>query len=540
MNHSIPHSSSPAEILIIGTGIAGLSAALKLAEYANVTLIAKAEASEGATRYAQGGIASVWSNQDSFEEHKKDTLMAGAGLCHDEAVELCVREGPTRVQELIELGVEFTKSTQSPDLFDLHREGGHGQRRILHANDLTGLAIEKALLNQVKKHSKIRLLEFHIAVDLITEAKIFKQWRKPGKCLGAYILDIKQGQISTFPADITILASGGAGKVYLYTSNPDTATGDGIAMAYRAGAKVANMEFMQFHPTCLYHPDARTFLISEALRGEGAVLKTISGEAFMGRHHEMGSLAPRDIVARAIDIEMKRTGDKHVVLDCRHLSPQDIRSKFPHIFETCLSYGIDMTTTPIPVVPAAHYMCGGVLVNSQAQTSLDRLYAIGEVACTGLHGANRLASNSLLEAIVFAQRASAHAQLLLGDPGFRVQWPLDFPKWNAGLAVPVEEQIDIAANWLEIRSLLWNYVGIVRSNRRLERAHHRIELLKTEINSYYWNYLLTKDLIELRNLLTVADLIVQCAQLRKESRGLHFTVDYPFKDDQNYKRDTVL
>lgn len=537
------------QVLILGTGIAGLSAALKFANFAQVTLISKANALEGSTRYAQGGIASVWSKNDSFEEHKADTLRAGSGICKEETVDLCVREGPARVQELIDLGVEFTKAPLKPSVpsptdpaetFDLHREGGHGQRRILHANDLTGLAIETALLNHVRAHPAIQLLEYFIAIDLITEAKIFKRWRRSSRCLGAYILDIKGGKIITFPADITVLATGGAGKVYLYTSNPDTATGDGIAMAYRAGAKVANLEFIQFHPTCLFHPEARTFLISEALRGEGAVLKTVSGEEFMDRHHEMGSLAPRDIVARAIDIEMKRTGDKHVLLDCKPIAAKDIRIKFPHIYDTCLSFGIDLSHTPAPIVPAAHYTCGGVLVDSNSQTTLEGLYAIGEVAHTGLHGANRLASNSLLEAVVFAHHAVLHAQRMWSESSLRFSWEGKLPQWDAGLAVAVEEQIDIAANWFEVRSLMWNYVGIVRSNRRLERAHRRLEILKSEINAYYWNYLLTKDLIELRNLITVADLIVQCAQMRKESRGLHYTVDYPYLDDQNYRKDTVI
>lgn len=531
-------------VLILGTGIAGLSTALKFAANSQVTLVCKADRAEGATRYAQGGIASVWSKQDSFEEHKKDTLTAGAGLCHADIVDLCVREGPARVQELIDLGVAFTKShsgsTDPTEVFDLHREGGHGQRRILHSDDLTGWAIEKALLDQVAKNPNIQVLENHIAIDLITEGKVFKQWRKPGRCLGAYVLDIQSGRILTLAAPLTVLATGGAGKVYLYTSNPDTATGDGIAMAYRAGAQVANLEFIQFHPTCLYNPNARTFLISEALRGEGAILKTCAGDEFMTRHHELGSLAPRDIVARAIDIEMKRTGDKHVVLDCSSISKTDLKNKFPNIYEICLRYGIDITEQPIPVVPAAHYTCGGVRVNEYAETSLEGLFAVGEVACTGLHGANRLASNSLLEAVVFAHRVVEKGKQKLEhyDPHPLLASPL--PQWDSGHAVELEEQIDIAANWLEIRHLMWNYVGIVRSNRRLERAQRRLDLLKAEINTYYWDFLLTKDLIELRNLLTVAELIVESALRRKESRGLHYTVDFPNKDDAHSLTDTVL
>jgi L-aspartate oxidase len=536
-------------VLILGTGIAGLSAALKFAKHTQVTLVCKSDRAEGSTRYAQGGIASVWSKQDSFEEHKNDTRIAGAGLCHPHIVEICVKEGPARVQELIDLGVEFTRahstlSTDPTEVFDLHREGGHGQRRILHADDLTGWAIEKALLEQVDKNSNIRVLEHHIAIDLITEGKVLKKWRKPGRCLGAYVLNTLTGKVETLGAEITLLATGGAGKVYLYTSNPDIVTGDGIAMAYRAGARVANLEFMQFHPTCLYHPNARTFLITEALRGEGAVLKNLKGEEFMGRHHPMGSLAPRDIVARAIDIEMKRTGDKHVLLDCSAIPPHEIQKKFPNIYETCLKNGIDITTHPIPVVPAVHYTCGGVLVDEHAQTTIENLYAIGEVACTGLHGANRLASNSLLEAVVFAHRAYLNAlPYLQTEHNNTQQSELDsgkLPEWDVGHAVELEEQIDIAANWLEIRHLMWNYVGIVRSNRRLERAQRRLSLLKAEVNAYYWDFLLTKDLIELRNLLTVAELIVQCALLRKESRGLHYTVDYPERDDQNFSKDTVL
>ncbi len=546
----VAHNTS-CQVLILGTGIAGLSAALNFAEKGfAVTLVCKAEPAEGSTRYAQGGIASVWSEQDSLEEHTEDTLRAGAGLCNRVIVEICVKEGPARVRELIERGVKFTRAHASgaqavggvdpAEAFDLHREGGHGKRRILHADDLTGWEIEKALLARVAEHPTIRLYDHHVAIDLITEGKVFKRWRKPGRCLGAYVLNEREGNILTVAAGITLLATGGTGKVYLYTTNPDTATGDGIAMAIRAGALVANLEFMQFHPTCLFHPEAKTFLISEAMRGEGAVLKTLAGEEFMIRHHPMGSLAPRDIVARAIDIEMKRTGDRHVVLDATRLDPDELRKKFPNIYETCLKYGIDITRDPIPVVPAAHYMCGGVLVDENAQTNVAGLYAIGEVACTGLHGANRLASNSLLEAVVFAHRAAEHGARELETHGASAHTIPPLPSWDIGQAVPMEERIDIAANWLEIRHLLWNYVGIVRSNRRLERAKRRLELLKAEVDAYYWSYLLTKDLIELRNLLTVAESIVQCAALRKESRGLHYTVDYPETDDAHFKRDTVI
>ncbi len=532
---STPH------VLILGTGIAGLSAALKFCRHSDVTLVCKADRAEGATRYAQGGIASVWSKQDSFDEHQRDTITAGAGLCNEAIVDLCVREGPARVQELIDLGVMFTRVSAGAgtDTYDLHREGGHGQRRILHADDLTGWAIEQALLEQVGREANIRVLEQHVAIDLITEGALKRPGLKSGRCLGAYVLDSRSGRIGPIAADVTLLATGGAGKVYVYTSNPDTATGDGIAMAYRVGAKVANLEFMQFHPTCLYHPAARTVLISEALRGEGAKLRTIRGEEFMPHHHAQGDLAPRDVVARAIDLELKRSGDKHVLLDCTHLPPDTVRRKFPNIAEMCQGYGIDITRTPIPVVPAAHYICGGVVVDGNAHTTLEGLYAIGEVACTGLHGANRLASNSLLEAVVFAHRAVAHALPRLGSGRPRPTLPPPLPEWDSGRAVAVEEQIDIAANWLEIRSLMWNYVGIVRSNQRLDRARRRIDLLKDEVNAYYWNFLLTRDLIELRNLLTVADLIVRSAAQRKESRGLHYTVDYPERDPA-FGRDTVI
>jgi L-aspartate oxidase len=538
------------QVLILGSGIAGLTTALKYARNGvKVTVVCKADIAEGATRYAQGGIASVWSKQDSFAEHLKDTLVAGAGLCHEDIVQICVEEGPERVQELIDLGVAFTRvpETAAPsaqpvdptETFDLHREGGHGKRRILHADDLTGLAIEQALVKNVRENSNITVLENHTAIDLITEGKLFKKWRKPGRCLGAYVLPSGTDKVLTIAADITVLATGGAGKIYLYTSNPDTSTGDGIAMAFRAGAKVVNLEFMQFHPTCLYHPGARTFLITEALRGEGAVLKNLQGEEFMTKHHEMGSLAPRDVVARGIDMEMKRTGDKHVLLDATVIG-DELPKKFPNIYEQCLNFGIDITRQPIPVVPAQHYTCGGVLADKNAQTTIENLYAVGEVAGTGLHGANRLASNSLLEAVVFAHRAFLHGQAkFLAGFGPSVT-PGPLPAWETGHAVQIEEQIDIAANWLEIRQCMWNYVGIVRSDQRLQRARLRLELLEAEVNAYYWDFLLTKDLIELRNLLTVAQLVVQCALLRKESRGLHYTVDYPEKDDAHFKHDTVL
>lgn len=550
-------------ILVLGSGIGGLSAALKLARRAKklgrevaITLVCKRERLEGATRYAQGGIASVWSKDDSVEEHLQDTLAAGAGLVHQNIAALCVSEGPARVRELVDIGVAFTRAHgENPaEDFDLHREGGHGKHRILHADDLTGLAIERALLAQVEAAPEITILEHHIAIDLVTEGKLFGRWRKPGRCLGAYVLDSRTGDVRAMRAEVTVLATGGAGKVYLYTTNPDTATGDGIAMAHRAGAQVANLEFMQFHPTALYHPEAKNFLITEALRGEGAVLRNSLGEEFMLRHHPQGSLAPRDVVARSIDLEMKRLGSKHVWLDCSpivtRIGAEQLAARFPNIFETCQRYGMDLTRHPIPVVPAAHYTCGGVRTGEYGETTIPGLYAIGEVACTGLHGANRLASNSLLEAVVFAHRVAEHAWRWVNEqPAAAASASEDaqararveaLPAWDPGKAVPIEEQIDIAATWLEIRSLMWNYVGIVRSDRRLERARKRLAMLREEIQTYYWSYLVTADLVELRNLLTVAELIVQCAENRKESRGLHYTVDYPALDDEHFQHDTVV
>jgi L-aspartate oxidase len=536
-------ASKKPRALILGSGIAGLSAALKFAESGRweVELVCKDRLDEGATRYAQGGIASVWSKTDSFQSHIEDTLRAGAGLCNTAVVDLCVHEGPERVRELVQYGVPFTRagSADAAQDFDLHREGGHTERRILHADDLTGLAIERTLIERIRAHPEIHVHEHHVAIDLITEGKVFKRWRAPGRCLGAYVLDVHADEVRTFSADVTVLATGGAGKVYLYTSNPDVATGDGIAMAHRSGAKIANLEFMQFHPTCLYHPGAKNFLISEALRGEGAVLRNLAGEEFMLKHHAMGSLAPRDIVARAIDIEMKKSGDRHVWLDARHLSGEEWERKFPNILAKCREFGIDPVRESIPVVPAAHYMCGGVLVNEMGRSTLEGLYAIGEVACTGLHGANRLASNSLLEGAVFAHRAFLDADHVTHAPREFVP-PSVLPRWESGMAVELEQRLDIAAIWLEIRTLMWNYVGIVRSEERLRRASRRLEVLKSEVNTIYWNYLLTRDLIELRNLVTVADLIVECAGQRKESRGLHATVDYPETNDRFYGRDTVL
>ncbi len=528
------------KVLILGSGIAGLSAAIHFSEFSDVILLAKSSLSEGNTRYAQGGIASVWAKDDSPAEHKEDTLKAGAGLCREAAVDVCVNEGPARIRELIEWGVKFSWTPDHLD-YDLHREGGHLKRRILHSNDSTGLEIEDALIRKVKSIPNISTYDHHMAVDLIMEGKLSNETHVPrrglGACLGAYILDCKTNEIFALASDLTIIASGGVGKVYLYTSNPDVATGDGVAMAYRAGARVANLEFMQFHPTCLYHPDAKNFLITEALRGEGAVLRNLRGEEFMKKHHELGSLAPRYVVSQAIDMELKRTGDAHVWLDVSNIAVDEFKTKFPQVHSMCLKFGINAPKDMIPVVPAAHYMCGGISVDENAKTSVTGLLAIGEAACTGLHGANRLASNSLLEGVVFAKRAADYArERLVKAPMPKAK---NLPTWDLGRAVDMEEQIDIAATWREIRTLMWNYVGIVRSDRRLRRARERLALIRHEVNADYWKFKVSRDLIELRNLLSVAELIVECALRRKESRGLHFNVDYPTPIDSE-AHDTLI
>ncbi len=523
------------DFLVIGSGIAGLSYALKVAAHGQVALVTKRDIATTATGLAQGGIAAVASSSDSFAEHIRDTMEAGAWLSDQEIVRLVVESGPAAIEELIRIGVRFTRGENGD--YDLTREGGHSQRRIYHAKDETGKEIERALVEAVKSNPNITIYEQHIAVDLITEAKIARRRITPNRCLGAYILNTLSGEVETFGAPITVLATGGAGKVYLYTCNPDVATGDGIAMAYRAGATIANMEFMQFHPTTLYHPHAKSFLISEAVRGEGAILRRRDGTAFMESYHPLKDLAPRDIVARAIDNEMKVHGDDCVFLDITHKDADFICDHFPYIHATCLEFGIDMTREPIPVVPATHYLCGGIKTDSWGETDITNLFAIGEVACTGLHGANRLASNSLIEGAVFGARAAQRSLALLREP--HPPLPAITP-WDTCSARNSDEEVVVAHNWDEIRRCMWNYVGIVRSTKRLVRALRRVQMIQEEIADYYWDFYVTSDLIELRNIATVAELIIRCALKRQESRGLHYTIDYPQTDDVHWKKDTII
>src|SRR5262245_48413538 len=524
-----------ADFLVIGSGLAGLTFALRAARHGTILVLSKDRLPESATNYAQGGIASVWSPDDSFEAHVEDTLIAGAGLCHRDLVELVVREGPERIRELIALGTHFSRRDSSEDPeYDLGREGGHSHRRILHASDATGREIMRALVAAVRAEPNIRVLERNLAIDLLTDAEL-NPYAQIVSCWGAYVLDRDTGAVHTVSARATLLASGGAGKVYLYTSNPDIATGDGIAMAHRAGVPIANMEFIQFHPTCLFHPAAKSFLVSEALRGEGAILRRPDGTPFMAPYHPDAELAPRDVVARAIDNEMKVHGFDHVFLDISHRPRDFLVQRFPTIYERCLAFGVDLTRDPIPVVPAAHYCCGGALTNADGATNIRRLYAAGEVAMTGLHGANRLASNSLLEALVLGHRAAHHAvALVAADPAA----PPRLAHWNPGSATDSDESVVVTQNWDEIRRFMWNYVGIVRSNRRLARALHRIAALQQEIQQYYWDFNVTGDLIELRNLALVAELIIISAIRRRESRGLHYNIDYP--ERAAVARDTVI
>jgi L-aspartate oxidase len=527
------------DFLVIGSGIAGLFFAIKASKYGDVCIITKKERTDSSTNFAQGGIAAVLSEDDSFENHINDTLVAGVGLCHKDVVEMVVKSAPQRIKDLIEMGMNFTLSEERVNSFDLGKEGGHSKRRILHAGDYTGREIEKTLINKVKQIPNILLLENHIAIDLLIESKVSKKTIFKDRCFGAYVLDEKTGEVKTFVAKFIILATGGSGQVYLHTTNPPIATGDGVAMAYRAGAKVANMEFFQFHPTALYQPNGmQSFLISEAVRGEGGILRLPNGQTFAEKYHPLKELAPRDIVARAIDAEMKKHGLKNVYLDITHLDGDFIVKRFPQIFEHCLSLGIDIRKEWIPVVPSAHYMCGGVLTNKNGETTLQNLYAIGEVACTGLHGANRLASNSLLEAIVFAHNAFEDCIKKIKDTNI-ITLELVSP-WQYYTNIDPDEMIMIKHNWDEIKRLMWNYVGIVRSDKRLERAKRRIDMLKDEIREYYTHFKPNAELLELRNLANIADLIITCASLRKESRGLHYNLDYPYSDDENWLKDTII
>ncbi|MFK8397256.1 L-aspartate oxidase [Pseudomonas sp. BGr12] len=524
------------DVLVIGSGAAGLTLALTLPSHLKIAVLSKGELSQGSTFWAQGGVAAVLDDTDTVESHVEDTLVAGAGLCREDAVKFTVEHSREAIQWLIEQGVPFTRDHEpgrEDGGFEFHltREGGHSHRRIIHAADATGAAIFNALLEQARQRPNIELLSQRVAVDLITEQKLGMDGQR---CLGAYVLDRSTGEVDTFSARFTVLASGGASKVYLYTSNPDGNSGDGIAMAWRAGCRVGNLEFNQFHPTCLYHPQAKSFLITEALRGEGALLRLPNGERFMPRFHALGELAPRDVVARAIDHEMKRLGIDYVYLDISHKPAEFIREHFPTVYERCLDFGIDITREPIPVVPAAHYTCGGVLVDSQGRTDVPNLYAIGETTFTGLHGANRMASNSLLECFVYAR--SAAADILAELP--KAQTLVALPCWDASQVTDSDEDVIIAHNWDELRRFMWDYVGIVRTNKRLARAQHRVRLLLDEIDEFYSNYKVSRDLIELRNLAQVAELIINSAMQRHESRGLHYTLDYP--DLLPEARDTIL
>ena len=517
--------------LIIGSGISGLFYAINAAKSGeSILLITKRSLFDSNSFNAQGGIASVLNNtSDSYQAHIDDTITAGVGLCHINAVKLCVENGPRLIKELINLGVDFTKNDKG---LHLGKEGGHSQRRVAHAGDITGHELINRLVDKVKALDNIEILENRIAVDLITS---HCKESKGKYAMGAYILDKETSIVNRYLAKNTILATGGTGKVYIYTSNPDVATGDGLAMAYRSGADIANMEFVQFHPTSLYHQDAKSFLISEALRGEGGVLKLKSGETFMEKYHPMKSLAPRDVVAQAIDAEMKKSGDDYVYLDMTHLSKEFLKDRFPNIYEKALTFGFDMSEVKIPVVPAAHYTCGGVVVDKNGETSIKHLFAIGEVAFTGLHGANRLASNSLLEGLVFGERAALKA---INYSNEYQEFDKTLP-WETGNAIASEEAVLVSHAWDEIRRFMWNYVGIVRSNKRLRRAKNRIAMVQSEINQYYWRYFITSDLVELRNIATVAELIIDSAISRKESRGFHVMVDYPEKNE-NLKRDTYI
>lgn len=523
------------DVLVIGGGAAGLSLALRLADDYSISLISKGILKEGSTLYAQGGVAAVLGPNDTLESHIEDTLQAGAGLCDSDVVRFTVEHAAENIRWLIDRGIAFTRDDDQPGEYHLTREGGHSHRRVIHATDATGRAIETTLENEARRHPNIAIYEHHIAVDLISSAKL---GLPENRCVGAYVLDRKAGKVRVFRASHTVLATGGASKVYLYTSNPDTSTGDGIAMAWRAGCRVANMEFNQFHPTCLYHPHAKSFLITEAIRGEGGKLLLPDGSTFMEKYDPRAELASRDIVARAIDHEMKRLGIDCVYLDISHKPAEFIRQHFPTVYQRCLEFGFDMTREPIPVVPAAHYTCGGVMTDLHGKTDLEGLYAIGETAFTGLHGANRMASNSLLECLVFAESASQHirSQELAVDnlPDITI------PEWDESRVTDSDEEVVVTHNWDELRRFMWDYVGIVRSNKRLQRAERRVQLLLSEIDEYYGNFRVTNDLLELRNLVLVAALIIRSAMRRHESRGLHYNIDYPHTDNSQPPRNTIL
>ncbi|HEX3020238.1 MAG TPA: L-aspartate oxidase [Chitinispirillaceae bacterium] len=528
------------DFLVIGSGIAGLCFAIRASRFGKVIMITKKQDTDSNTNYAQGGIACVLDPQDSFENHIRDTLTTGKDLCNEESVRILVEEGPQRIKELLEWGVNFSKSEKETNPYHLHlgKEGGHSVNRIIHAHDLTGREVEKNLLRQARESKSIRILEHHSAIDLITTHHLCRTQITRNRCYGAYILDDLTRTIFAIQAKVTCLATGGAGKVYLHTTNPDIATGDGIAMAYRSGALIANMEFIQFHPTTLFHEKANSFLISEALRGHGAILRNASGAEFMEKYHPMKSLAPRDIVAQAIDKEMKLSGEPCVFLDIRHSPAEATIKHFPNIYARCKEFGIDITKDLIPVVPAAHYLCGGIKVDTFGRTSIDNLYACGEVSCTGVHGANRLASNSLLEALVYSRRAadfsSEQLQSIKHVPSQSI------PSWDDSGTIDNEEWILLAHNFKEIQSIMWDYVGIVRSNIRLHRALRRINLLEKEIDDFYKRTRITAQLLELRNIVTTAKLIVISAIKRKESRGLHYTTDYPEQNNRYWKHDTVI
>ena len=523
------------DILVIGSGGAGLSLALRLADQARILVLSKVSLNSGSTYHAQGGISAVLDINDSIESHINDTLISGAGLCDPETVRITVSQGKKNIEWLKNQGVKFTEqqSKNGKKSFHLNREGGHSHRRIVHTADATGKAVSHTLIERTQEHPNITLLENHNVIDLIISHK--QEDSKP-HIQGAYVLNTLNNKVESIAAKVVVLATGGASKVYLYSTNPDISTGDGIALAWRAGCRVSNMEFMQFHPTCLYHPKERSFLISEAVRGEGGKLILPDGSEFMHNYDPQKELASRDIVARAIDNEIKKHGIDCVYLDISHKPAEFVRQHFPTIYKQCLSLGIDITKQPIPVVPAAHYTCGGVLTDHDAVTDIPGLYAIGEVACTGLHGANRMASNSLLECLVFAERAANHIAKKIAE----IPEPGSVPDWDDSQVSDSDEEVVVSHNWDELRHFMWDYVGIVRTNKRLSRAMHRIEILKQEIAEYYGDFRVTSDLLELRNLVIVAELIIRSAQHRKESRGLHYTQDYPKTDNSKPAQNTIL